>query len=157
MPNITGNESTTRVSDRPTSVARLIVSGSQLSGAVENVRSGMPSTSSILTRAFVWGKRLTAKRVRMPCSWSARKRSSIWSRSRRLTQKSTSSMTFSSTRRGMSSIVPTKGRHSPAASGRSLGGCETKPTILKPQKRWLRIESASTAALGLVPTISTVR
>ena len=52
-------------------------------GAVEKVSSGTPSRSSSCMLARAWGKKLSAKRVRIPCSWRTRKRSSMRSRSRR--------------------------------------------------------------------------
>src|SRR5579864_6974814 len=63
MAPTTGSPISSRSDDSATSMSRLAISGSGLVGPVAKDRSGMPSSSSSSTRAWVCGKRLTAKRV----------------------------------------------------------------------------------------------
>ena len=79
------------------------------SDVVENVRSGVPSSSSSSTRARTCGKKSRTRRVLTPISSQRRKRSSIFGRSPRSTARRTSSTLNSSRTRGKSASVPRYG------------------------------------------------
>ncbi len=106
-----------RTIESRTSTMRLAIMAALSSGVVENVRSGVPSSSSSSTRARTCGKKSRTRRVLTPISSQRRKRSSIFGRSPRSTARRTSSTLNSVKTRGKSASVP---RYGDAVRGRRL-------------------------------------